>query len=144
MAYEWTDGEVITAEKLNQTGGGESWIDLADTITISDGYTKNLYLKEKDGLVVFGGFLIPPTGGLDFSQSLSYTINITGMPHPLKNIRGGFITAATEHFPEYYTTIGITGSGKGTITIKAAELAPADTGVLATAYIPTLAYLVKE
>ena len=56
MAYEkqtWTTGEVITADKLNHMedgiageGGGSAWIDLVDTITISDGYTKNLYLNK--------------------------------------------------------------------------------------------------
>lgn len=44
MAYTWTDGELITAEKLNNTGGGDAIVivDASGTNMSADDYTKAL------------------------------------------------------------------------------------------------------
>lgn len=49
MAYTWTDGELITAAKLNNTGGGGGFLDITDTEGVLDKTWTEIFTALSDG-----------------------------------------------------------------------------------------------
>ena len=99
MAYTWTDGELITAEKLNNTGGGVLVVNA--TTTTSEGRTvttlDNTWQEIYDAVMSTGAVIMENNGG---ATSIAPVLDVVFNPTINKYSVGIFDASSPSDYPK--------------------------------------------
>ena len=95
MAYTWTNGELITADKLNQTGGG----DIVFVGIESD--TLDMTWQEIYDAMSSNKFLVNLDVGLDYADALFVTsAYVDDGRYWVSTTASTFVTSSANGYPE--------------------------------------------
>ena len=101
MGYTWTDGELITATKLNNTGGGDILYDIGVEDGTLDKTWTEIYTAHSGGKIVR---IVQSAEGLAATQYVVATVNDNGTYFVY--LAGGgaawYQTSSVNGYPEYF------------------------------------------